>query len=152
MHPLFPDMLNEVEHHLLLLPVRNPEDVSILKVDYYGCILMSVMQLELVYAQKARLLLRGYQRLSVNGVQVFKPLQVDVFNDVLVKPCDFCDFFVRQSVGEETFCVGLKLDRDEMLARLEGNHLVVCRVAAGTEIPVLGKAQLRQGAAERNVP
>lgn len=83
-HPIHADMLNEVVNDLFLFPLCNPEKVPGRHIYDMGRILMPVMQLELIYSEKAVVMRRLYE-LSVLDVEGFKPALVDCLYCMLVQ-------------------------------------------------------------------
>ena len=76
-------MLYEVVDGTLALAVCEPQDMSALHVDEEGGVLVAVVQLKLVHAEKTRLFLRIYEGFAVHCVLVLEPLQVNLFHRVL---------------------------------------------------------------------
>lgn len=82
-HPFQTDVFDEVIHNLLLLAMRDPEDMPGKHVDDVCCIAMTVVQLELINAEETRRLLRLYQCLAINGVLILKPFQINCLDGIL---------------------------------------------------------------------
>ena len=133
-HPLQPDVLDEVVDDLFLLALRNPEDVAIRHVDDVRRILAAVVQLELVDAEEARLLF-GAAELPILDVELFQPLLVDGFHDVLANPRKLADFFVGERMAsQEGADVFFQLLRDAVVLGLEWNLLHVRMAAVRAEV------------------
>ena len=85
-HPSLAYMIYEVIDGTLALAVCEPQDMSALHVDEEGGVLVAVVQLKLVHAEKTSLFLRLYEGFAVHRVLVLEPLQVNLFHRVLPRP------------------------------------------------------------------
>ena len=123
-HPFQTDMLDEVIHDLLFLAVRDPEDMPGKHVDDVSGIAVSVMQLELINAEETRRLLRFYQCLTINGVFILKPFQIDRLYCILAKSGDLRNLLQRISpCSEKVLRVLQKFLCDPMMIGHERNRL-----------------------------
>lgn len=148
-HPFQTDMVDEVIDDLFLLAVGDPEDVPGLHVDDVGCVLPAVMELEFIYAEDPRGLLRLDESFPAYGVEFLQPLLVDVLDHILSQPGDLRHLFVGICpVGQEIFRVLIKLFCHPVTHGFEGDELALSRPAGRALEPIMRKEHAAQVAAE----
>ena len=114
-HPIHTDMLDEVVNDLLLFPLCNPENMSGCHIYDMGRILMSVMQLELIYPKEAGVMLWLHE-LSVFDVEGFQPAFVDCLHCMLVQTTKLGHLLVGICAeGKQVADVSLQLFRDAVM-------------------------------------
>ena len=114
-HPIHTDMLDEVVNDLLLFPLCNPENMSGCHIYDMGRILMSVMQLELIYPKEAGVMLWLHE-LSVFDVEGFQPAFVDCLYCMLVQTTKLGHLLVGICAeGKQVTDVSLQLFRDAVM-------------------------------------
>ena len=84
-HPLFSDMIDEVIDHLLFLAVGDPENMTGFEIDDVCGIPVAVVQLELIYTQDSRCLLRLDELFSIDGIPVLQTFLIDCLDGILTK-------------------------------------------------------------------
>jgi len=92
------------------------------------------MQLELIDAQEPGLPLGLDEALSVDGVLLFQPLQVDVLDGIPTEPGDIRNLLVGKAIGEQVPGKGQQLTADAVSLCLERNVLHMAVAASGTII------------------
>lgn len=78
-------MVHKVIYNLLLLTKSNPVDMTCVQIDDVSRVLMAVMKLEFINAEKSGCLLWLFQSpflIGFFGVQVNKTLSIDGFNSM----------------------------------------------------------------------
>ena len=99
-------MINKVVHNLLFLAFRDPENMPRLHINDVGCILIPIVQLEFINAQKFRLLF-GLDQLSIDCVLLLKPLLINILDRVFPQAgnsaywyCEECGKYYSDAEGE----------------------------------------------------
>ena len=151
-HPLLAHVLDERVYRGLLLSVGKPEDVARLHIYDDHRVLVPVMELELIDAEEPRLFLGLDEPLSVYGVLLLQPSEVDVLDGVLPQAGDVCNFLVGKPIGEQVPGIAQQLAADAVPLRLERDALHVAVTASGAQVAQFGELEATQPIPEAQMP
>lgn len=122
-----------------------------LHVDDEGCVLVAVVQLELVHAEEMGLFLRLYEGFTVHRVLVLETLQVNLFHRVFTEASQFRHLLVGKPVSQKVPCELQQLAGDVMAVRLKRDVLHLRMTAARAAISPLLKADRTKAGAKAQV-
>lgn len=152
LHPLLPDEVDEVEDNLLPLASGKVEHMSGLHADDYRCILVAVMELELVDPDGTGLLIRDLPASVFPAVELLESFLVDLLHDIPSQPCDPRHLLVGESKEKEVPAIGPELAGDPVAFSLEGHFLDHLGSTGLTFIAPLLEAHRTEVPSEGDVP
>ena len=94
-HPVQTDTVYELIYRCLLPSMRKVQDMACFQVNDDGCVLMTIVELELIYGEELSTAVRLFEDLSfaVYRIETAQAFPVDILDGILVQTSKVCHFF-----------------------------------------------------------